>query len=29
VRTMFDRRALPTKEQPIRNQLRKKGWWLV
>ena len=29
VRTMFDRAALPTKEQPIRNQLKKKGWWLI
>ena len=29
VRPMFDRDALPAREQPIRNQLRKKGWWLV
>lgn len=29
VRPMFDRNALPGKEQPIRNQLKQKGWWLV
>ncbi|MFV0383884.1 hypothetical protein [Paracoccus sp. (in: a-proteobacteria)] len=29
VRTMFDRGALPSKEQAIRNQLKSKGWWLV
>ncbi|RJL10432.1 hypothetical protein [Paracoccus siganidrum] len=29
IRPMFDRDALPSKEQAIRNQLKSKGWWLV
>lgn len=29
VRSLFDRDALPTKEQPIRNTLKKRGWWLI
>lgn len=29
IRPMFDQTALPTKEQPIRNRLKHKGWWLV
>lgn len=29
VRPMFDRDALPSKEQPLRNALKSKGWWLV
>ncbi|MDB6182019.1 hypothetical protein [Paracoccus fistulariae] len=29
LRPMFDRSALPTKEQPIRQRLKKRGWWLV
>ncbi|SIT15492.1 hypothetical protein SAMN05421772_12613 [Paracoccus saliphilus] len=29
VRVMFDRDALPSKEQMIRNPLKKSGWWLL
>ncbi|MDB6176474.1 hypothetical protein PAF17_03025 [Paracoccus sp. Z330] len=29
IRPLFDRENLPAREQPIRGQLRKKGWWLV
>lgn len=29
IRPLFDRAALPAKEQPIRNMLKNKGWWLV
>lgn len=29
VRPLFDRSALPTKEQAIRNTLKNKGWWLI
>ncbi|SES67262.1 hypothetical protein [Paracoccus homiensis] len=29
IRPLFDRDRLPSKEQPIRNLLRKEGWWLV
>lgn len=29
IRPLFDRDRLPAREQPIRNLLKKKGWWLV
>lgn len=29
IRPLFDRAALPAREQPIRNTLKNKGWWLV
>ncbi|MCF3972563.1 hypothetical protein [Paracoccus salsus] len=29
VRPLFDRDNLPSKEQPIRNLLKNRGWWLV
>lgn len=29
VRPLFDRADLPRKEQPIRNLLKRKNWWLV
>ncbi|MBU3030886.1 hypothetical protein KNW02_12245 [Paracoccus sp. XHP0099] len=29
IRPMFDQTALPTKERPIRQRLKNRGWWLV
>lgn len=29
VRPLFDRNALPAREQPIRQRLKNSGWWLV
>jgi hypothetical protein len=29
VRGLFDREHLPTREQPIRQKIKKNGFWMV